>query len=138
MAGGKGKSAGGKSAGGKTSSADGPKKQQSHSARAGLQVSNFARLICSGDGCITISDIVFVFATRDNQPRNLEYSTQRTNPLELNLHRTTRPHAKFMTMHTTTLENASASVHVFAHMLATTITMHPFRFPLRAFAPSSL
>lgn len=38
MAGGKGKSSGGKSSGGKTSAADGPKKQQSHSARAGLQV----------------------------------------------------------------------------------------------------
>jgi hypothetical protein len=38
MAGGKGKSSGGKSSGGKTS-ADGNKKQQSHSARAGLQVS---------------------------------------------------------------------------------------------------
>ena len=37
MAGGKGKS-GGKSSGGKTSTADGPKKQQSHSSRAGLQV----------------------------------------------------------------------------------------------------
>ncbi|KAI2632654.1 histone H2A.Z [Hypomontagnella submonticulosa] len=37
MAGGKGKSAGGKSSGGKTSAAEGPKKQQSHSARAGLQ-----------------------------------------------------------------------------------------------------
>ncbi|KAJ9160733.1 histone-fold-containing protein [Coniochaeta ligniaria NRRL 30616] len=37
MAGGKGKSSGGKSSGGKTSAADGPKKQQSHSARAGLQ-----------------------------------------------------------------------------------------------------
>lgn len=39
MAGGKGKSSGGKSSGGKTSAADGQKKQQSHSARAGLQVS---------------------------------------------------------------------------------------------------
>lgn len=39
MAGGKGKSAGGKSSGGKTSG-DLPKKQQSHSARAGLQVSS--------------------------------------------------------------------------------------------------
>lgn len=38
MAGGKGKSSGGKSSGGKTSGVDGPKKQQSHSARAGLQV----------------------------------------------------------------------------------------------------
>lgn len=38
MAGGKGKSSGGKSSGGKTSAAEGPKKQQSHSARAGLQV----------------------------------------------------------------------------------------------------
>ncbi|KAI2616248.1 histone H2A.Z [Hypoxylon sp. NC1633] len=40
MAGGKGKSSGGKSSGGKTSAAaaaEGPKKQQSHSARAGLQ-----------------------------------------------------------------------------------------------------
>lgn len=37
MAGGKGKSSGGKSSGGKTA-VDGPKKQQSHSARAGLQV----------------------------------------------------------------------------------------------------
>ncbi|KAJ1338754.1 histone H2A [Microdochium nivale] len=37
MAGGKGKSSGGKSSGGKTSGVDGPKKQQSHSARAGLQ-----------------------------------------------------------------------------------------------------
>jgi hypothetical protein len=41
MAGGKGKSSGGKSSGGKTSANDGPKKQQSHSARAGLQVSSF-------------------------------------------------------------------------------------------------
>ncbi len=40
MAGGKGKSSGGKSSGGKTSAADTPKKQQSHSARAGLQVSS--------------------------------------------------------------------------------------------------
>ena len=39
MPGGKGKSSGGKSSGGKTSGADGQKKQQSHSARAGLQVS---------------------------------------------------------------------------------------------------
>lgn len=39
MAGGKGKSSGGKSSGGKTSAAEGSKKQQSHSARAGLQVS---------------------------------------------------------------------------------------------------
>lgn len=38
MAGGKGKSSGGKSSGGKTSATEGPKKQQSHSARAGLQV----------------------------------------------------------------------------------------------------
>jgi len=38
MAGGKGKSSGGKSSGGKTSGVDGPKKQQSHSQRAGLQV----------------------------------------------------------------------------------------------------
>jgi hypothetical protein len=38
MAGGKGKSSGGKSSGGKTSGVDGSKKQQSHSARAGLQV----------------------------------------------------------------------------------------------------
>lgn len=37
MPGGKGKSSGGKSSGGKTS-VDGPKKQMSHSARAGLQV----------------------------------------------------------------------------------------------------
>ncbi|CAM1510592.1 Fc.00g009270.m01.CDS01 [Cosmosporella sp. VM-42] len=37
MAGGKGKSSGGKSSGGKTSGVEGPKKQQSHSARAGLQ-----------------------------------------------------------------------------------------------------
>ena len=37
MPGGKGKSAGGKSSGGKTS-VEGSKKQQSHSARAGLQV----------------------------------------------------------------------------------------------------
>lgn len=37
MPGGKGKSSGGKSSGGKTS-VEGPKKQQSHSARAGLQV----------------------------------------------------------------------------------------------------
>lgn len=42
MAGGKGKSSGGKSSGGKTSAAEGPKKQQSHSARAGLQVSQTA------------------------------------------------------------------------------------------------
>src|SRR3569833_318499 len=39
MPGGKGKTYGGKSSGGKTSAADGSKKQQSHSARAGLQVS---------------------------------------------------------------------------------------------------
>lgn len=38
MAGGKGKSSGGKSSGGKTSATEGQKKQQSHSARAGLQV----------------------------------------------------------------------------------------------------
>jgi hypothetical protein len=38
MAGGKGKSSGGKSSGGKTSGVEGPKKQQSHSQRAGLQV----------------------------------------------------------------------------------------------------
>jgi hypothetical protein len=44
MAGGKGKSSGGKSSGGKTSGADGSKKQQSHSARAGLQVSAFLRV----------------------------------------------------------------------------------------------
>ncbi|CAH0032811.1 unnamed protein product [Clonostachys rhizophaga] len=37
MAGGKGKSSGGKSSGGKTSAAEGPKKQMSHSGRAGLQ-----------------------------------------------------------------------------------------------------
>ncbi|KAL2116249.1 hypothetical protein VTJ04DRAFT_8416 [Mycothermus thermophilus] len=37
MAGGKGKSSGGKSSGGKTSGVEGPKKQQSHSQRAGLQ-----------------------------------------------------------------------------------------------------
>ncbi|KAK0614849.1 histone-fold-containing protein [Bombardia bombarda] len=37
MVGGKGKSSGGKSSGGKTSAVEGPKKQQSHSARAGLQ-----------------------------------------------------------------------------------------------------
>lgn len=42
MAGGKGKSSGGKSSGGKTSANDGPKKQQSHSARAGLQVSSLS------------------------------------------------------------------------------------------------
>lgn len=45
MAGGKGKSSGGKSSGGKTSAADGQKKQQSHSARAGLQVSTFRRKV---------------------------------------------------------------------------------------------
>ncbi|PNP39821.1 hypothetical protein TGAMA5MH_08086 [Trichoderma gamsii] len=39
MAGGKGKSSGGKSSGGKTSADGANKKQQSHSARAGLQVS---------------------------------------------------------------------------------------------------
>lgn len=40
MPGGKGKSSGGKSSGGKTSGTEGAnKKQQSHSARAGLQVS---------------------------------------------------------------------------------------------------
>jgi histone H2A len=38
MAGGKGKSSGGKSSGGKVG-ADGGKKQQSHSSKAGLQVS---------------------------------------------------------------------------------------------------
>jgi hypothetical protein len=38
MAGGKGKSSGGKSSGGKVG-ADGSKKQQSHSSKAGLQVS---------------------------------------------------------------------------------------------------
>ncbi|KAG5795953.1 hypothetical protein H9Q69_005027 [Fusarium xylarioides] len=37
MPGGKEKSSGGKSSGGKTSAAEGTKKQQSHSARAGLQ-----------------------------------------------------------------------------------------------------
>lgn len=55
MPGGKGKSSGGKSSGGKTS-VDGPKKQTSHSARAGLQVRfcnyrrfftrRFARIVC--------------------------------------------------------------------------------------------
>ena len=39
MAGGKGKSSGGKSSGGKVG-ADGSKKQQSHSSKAGLQVSD--------------------------------------------------------------------------------------------------
>jgi len=39
MAGGKGKSSGGKSSGGKVG-ADGSKKQQSHSSKAGLQVSS--------------------------------------------------------------------------------------------------
>ena len=78
MAGGKGKSAGGKSAGGKTSSADGPKKQQSHSARAGLQVSKNARLLCSGNGCITNFGTDFVFATRDKPPRNLDTRPRRT------------------------------------------------------------
>jgi hypothetical protein len=39
MAGGKGKSSGGKSSGGKVG-ADGGKKQQSHSSKAGLQVSS--------------------------------------------------------------------------------------------------
>jgi histone H2A len=38
MAGGKGKSSGGKSSGGKVG-VDGSKKQQSHSSKAGLQVS---------------------------------------------------------------------------------------------------
>lgn len=42
MAGGKGKSSGGKSSGGKTSATEGQKKQQSHSARAGLQVRNIS------------------------------------------------------------------------------------------------
>lgn len=42
MAGGKGKSSGGKSSGGKTSAGEGPKKQQSHSQRAGLQVRDTA------------------------------------------------------------------------------------------------
>lgn len=51
MAGGKGKSAGGKSSGGKTSAAEGPKKQQSHSARAGLQVRSY---IAIGFGCAAI------------------------------------------------------------------------------------
>lgn len=46
MAGGKGKSAGGKSSGGKTSG-EGPKKQQSHSARAGLQVRIPSKLFLS-------------------------------------------------------------------------------------------
>lgn len=41
MAGGKGKSAGGKSSGGKVG-ADGSKKQQSHSQKAGLQVRSFS------------------------------------------------------------------------------------------------
>ncbi|OAQ99077.1 hypothetical protein LLEC1_06407 [Akanthomyces lecanii] len=43
MPGGKGKSSGGKSSGGKTSGADGQKKQQSHSARAGLQTPAITR-----------------------------------------------------------------------------------------------
>lgn len=47
MAGGKGKSSGGKSSGGKTSAAEGPKKQQSHSSRAGLQVSIASPLFAS-------------------------------------------------------------------------------------------
>lgn len=45
MAGGKGKS-GGKSSGGKTG-ADGSKKQQSHSSKAGLQVSRIDAMICA-------------------------------------------------------------------------------------------
>ena len=45
MAGGKGKS-GGKSSGGKTG-ADGSKKQQSHSSKAGLQVSRNDAIICA-------------------------------------------------------------------------------------------
>jgi hypothetical protein len=45
MPGGKGKSSGGKSSGGKTS-AEGPKKQMSHSERAGLQVSLDALRSC--------------------------------------------------------------------------------------------
>lgn len=44
MAGGKGKSSGGKSSGGKVG-ADGGKKQQSHSSKAGLQVSFCANLL---------------------------------------------------------------------------------------------
>lgn len=56
MAGGKGKSSGGKSSGGKTSAADGPKKQQSHSARAGLQVREvFIFIYDMGGNCIASS-----------------------------------------------------------------------------------
>ncbi|TQV94334.1 hypothetical protein IF1G_07213 [Cordyceps javanica] len=53
MPGGKGKSSGGKSSGGKTSGVEGQKKQQSHSARAGLQVSFFdhGRFLRLGDIC---------------------------------------------------------------------------------------
>jgi hypothetical protein len=50
MPGGKGKSSGGKSSGGKVG-ADGNKKQQSHSSKAGLQVSNAQTAIwffCNG------------------------------------------------------------------------------------------
>jgi len=45
MAGGKGKSSGGKSSGGKVG-IDGGKKQQSHSSKAGLQVSDAQPVLC--------------------------------------------------------------------------------------------
>jgi len=59
MAGGKGKSSGGKSSGGKTSAAEGPKKQQSHSARAGLQV-------CRSDHDASLFVILFSVADISN------------------------------------------------------------------------
>ena len=65
MAGGKGKSSGGKSSGGKVG-ADGNKKQQSHSSKAGLQVSiaqNPAKLsygVCEEAGSIWRSNRAWI------------------------------------------------------------------------------
>jgi len=49
MPGGKGKSSGGKSSGGKVG-IDGGKKQQSHSSKAGLQVSDAQHILCHLEG----------------------------------------------------------------------------------------
>jgi hypothetical protein len=55
MAGGKGKSSGGKSSGGKTG-VEGPKKQQSHSARAGLQVRRVSIVYSCAFACRYLCD----------------------------------------------------------------------------------
>lgn len=62
MAGGKGKSSGGKSSGGKTSATEGPKKQQSHSARAGLQVRKNRAVCILHHAVIAVVDCLDPFA----------------------------------------------------------------------------